>query len=95
MKIEFIHDIETRKKTQCMPCTEFSSWFHCTKNVFIVNTIIYRNINYLLIKKRDLGIYIGALYGLVFNDFEKILVLYFIDDILLLMLKLPTKSVRI
>jgi hypothetical protein len=31
--------------------------------------------------------YIGALYGLVFNDFEKIRVLYFIDDILLLMLK--------
>jgi hypothetical protein len=29
-------------------CAEFSSWFQCTKTVFKINTIIYRNIGYLL-----------------------------------------------
>jgi hypothetical protein len=29
-------------------CTEFFSWFQCTQTVFKINTIIYRNIIYLL-----------------------------------------------
>jgi hypothetical protein len=29
-------------------CTEFFSWFQCTQTVFKINTIIYRNISYLL-----------------------------------------------
>jgi hypothetical protein len=29
-------------------CTEFFSWLQCTQTVFKINTIIYRNISYLL-----------------------------------------------
>jgi hypothetical protein len=45
-------------------CTEFFSWYQCTQTVFKINTIIYRNISYLLMN----FITWSAIYGLIFNE---------------------------
>jgi hypothetical protein len=80
----------------------FFSWFQCTQTVFKINTIIYRNINYLLnnfiIWNESWNVQIVYImvsyiqseewkYLFKFDEF------YIIDEIILLMLKLVSNKI--
>jgi hypothetical protein len=73
----------------CFPCTELFSWFQCTQTVFKMNTIIYKNISYLLMNfiTWNESWNVQIVYIMVFDVF------YIIDEIILLMLKLASNKI--